>query len=407
MRVLILGGDGYLGWPTAMRFARKGHEVMVVDNFTKRRLELELGITPLIPITTLHRRVETFNAISGRSIALRVGDLLNHRFVYNLFDEFEPDTVIHYGEQPSAPYSMHSRSTAFFTQYNNVLGTLNVLFAMQHTKKDCHLIKLGTMGEYGTPNIDIEEGYIEIEYRGRRDLLPYPKQPGSFYHLTKVHDSHNIMFATKVWGLRATDLNQGVVYGIDTEETKLHPNLATSFHYDEIFGTVLNRFCTQAVLGTPLTVYGRGGQRRGFLNIIDTLKCVEIAALNPPKPGRMRVFNQFTEVFSVNELAGIVKRCAEQLGMRVETSHVENPRIELEEHYYNPTCSSLLELGLEPTFLAEELINSMLKKTEEYKDRINPEIIQMGVLWRARSSSEFTSSLGLSHHVEGDGGPLT
>lgn len=385
MRIIVLGADGYLGWPTCMYFAKKAHEVMAVDNFAKRQWEFENGITPLIPIATLHRRVEVFKEVTGKEIILRIGDILNHRFVYKIFEEFYPDVVIHFAEQPSAPYSMKGRANAFYTQYNNVLGTLNVLFGMHHIlKDDCHLIKLGTMGEYGTPNIDIEEGYIEIEHKGRKDLLPFPMQPPSFYHLSKVHDSNNIRFATKIWGLKATDLNQGVVYGIETEETKLHPELATSFHYDEIFGTALNRFCVQAVAEHPITPYGKGLQKRGFLNIVDTLQCIELAALNPPEPGFMRVFNQFTEIFTIKELAEIVKKCAEQKGLKAEIQHIPNPRIEMEEHYYNPVHTKLLELGLKPTLLKETLINSMLDKIIEHKHRINKKIIVMNIKWKQK-----------------------
>src|SRR5207302_9459050 len=191
------------------------------------------------------------------------------------------------------------RGRAVQTQRNNVLGTLNVLHALTKYVPEAQLVKLGTMGEYGTPNIDIEEGWLDVELNGRSDRLPFPKMPGSFYHLSKVHDSHNIHFACRVWGLAATDLNQGVVYGIATDETELHPELRTSFHYDAVFGTALNRFCAQAVAGVPLTVYGAGGQKRGFLNIRDTLECVRLAAENPAERGEVRVFNQFTEVFSV------------------------------------------------------------------------------------------------------------
>ena len=306
MKILVLGGDGYLGWPTAMHFANRGYEIAVFDNFVKRKWELENGITGLLPIATLHERVRIFKDVTGRDIKLYVGDLLNHRIIYKVLNDFEPEVIIHYAEQPSAPYSMLGRASAVETQYNNVIGTLNLLFAIQHTKPKAHLIKLGTMGEYGTPNIDIEEGYIEIHHKGRSDRLPFPKMPGSFYHLSKVHDSNNIMFACRIWGLKATDLNQGVVYGIETEETKLHPKLATNFHYDEIFGTALNRFCVQAVIGHPLTVYGKGKQTRGFLNIVDTLQCVQLAAENPPENNEMRVFNQFTEVFTVKALAELV-----------------------------------------------------------------------------------------------------
>ena len=319
---------------------------------------------------------------------MKVGDLTNHRFIYGALEEFQPEAIVHYAEQPSAPYSMQGREHAVFTQHNNVVGTLNLLFAMAKHCPDAHLVKLGTMGEYGTPNIDIEEGYLEVSHKGRSDKLPFPKQPGSFYHLSKVHDSHNIMFACRVWGLRATDLNQGVVYGIDTEETKLHPLLRTSFHYDDVFGTVLNRFCVQAVAGIPLTVYGKGGQKRGFLNIRDTLQCVELAARNPAAEGECRVFNQITELFTVNELAQIVQRAASDHGLDVSIDHLPNPRVELEDHYYNPTHTKLLELGLEPHLLSNVLVDQMMGYISAVKQRIDASTIQPRVSWRAKSQIE-------------------
>src|SRR5256714_2990266 len=211
------------------------------------------------------------------------------------------------------------------TQQNNVINTLNVLWAMRDLTPDAHLVKLGTMGEYGTPNIDIEEGYIEIEHNGRSDRLPFPKLPGSLYHCSKVHDSTNIHFACRVWGLRSTDLNQGVVYGIDTEETTLDPRLATRFDYDEVFGTALNRFCLQAVIGHPLTVYGTGGQTRGYLNIVDTLACVDLATLNPADAGEYRVFNQFTEQFSIVELAEVLQRAGQEDRLGVTGGPLQDP----------------------------------------------------------------------------------
>ncbi|HWP93504.1 MAG TPA: NAD-dependent epimerase/dehydratase family protein [Thermodesulfobacteriota bacterium] len=381
MRILILGGDGYLGWPTAMYLSKKGHSVGVVDNFAKRRWEMELNVEPLIPIRTLHDRVEAWREVTGKTIEVYIGDLVNYPVVEEIFKHFKPDAVVHYGEQPSAPYSMMDHNRSVFTQVNNIAGTLNVLWAMRQNVPDCHLVKLGTMGEYGTPNIDIEEGFIEITHNGRKDTLPFPKQPGSFYHLSKVHDSHNIMFACKVWKLRSTDLNQGVVYGIETDETKLDERLSTSFHYDETFGTALNRFCVQAVCGIPLTVYGEGGQSRGFLNIRDTLQCVELALLNPPKTGEYRVFNQFTEVFSVTQLAELVKSQAEKHGFKVGIKNMANPRIEAEQHYYNPKHTKLMDLGLKPHYLSDVLINSMLGIIKNHSQRIKEEIILPKITW--------------------------
>src|SRR5688500_7975549 len=313
MRILILGGDGYLGWPTVMLFSARGHEVSVVDNFSRRRWHTENGTDSLTPIASLDDRVDAWREKSGSSIRTFVGAMEDAEFVDHVIAATSPEAIVHYAEQPSAPYSMRSREAAVETQYTNVIGTLNLLFAIRDQVPDAHLVKLGTMGEYGTPNIDIEEGFIEIEHKGRKDTLPFPKLPGSLYHLSKVHDSHNIHFACRIWGLAATDLNQGVVYGIQTPETDLDERLCTRFDYDEVFGTALNRFCVQAVIGHSLTVYGRGGQTRGFLNIRDTLQCVELAVTNPAQRAEFRVFNQFTEQFTVMELAELTKRTGEEM----------------------------------------------------------------------------------------------
>jgi UDP-sulfoquinovose synthase len=391
MRVLILGGDGYLGWPTAMRFSGQGHEVAVVDSFARRRWVEEAGSHSLTPITSLEERIQAWGEVSGRDIEPYVGDISEGTFVSDVVLDFEPDSIIHYGEQPSAPWSMKSVDHAVVTQANNVIGSLKLLWAMRDHAPDAHLIKLGTMGEYGTPNIDIEEGFIEIEHKGRTDTLPFPKLPGSLYHLSKVHDSHNIHFACRVWGLRATDLNQGVVYGIETPETRLDDRLITRFDYDELFGTALNRFAVQAVIGHPLTVYGKGGQTRGFLNIVDTLQCVSLTAENPPAPGEYRVFNQFTEVFNVADLAEKVRHAGGELGIDVQVDHVHNPRLELEEHYYNPTHTKLLELGLQPTLLSETLIESMLEVIRRHRDRVIAEVIDPVTLWRREPAGELAT----------------
>ncbi|HUY74132.1 MAG TPA: NAD-dependent epimerase/dehydratase family protein [Candidatus Dormibacteraeota bacterium] len=381
MRILILGGDGYLGWPTAMRFSARGHEVAVIDNFLRRRYHLEQASDSLTPIRSLEERVGAWYELYGKRIEAHVGDITDYDFFEPIVRDFHPDAVIHYGEQPSAPWSMRNRRAAVETQQNNVIGTLNLLFALRDHAPDCHLIKLGTMGEYGTPNIDIEEGFIEIEHKGRKDLLPYPKQPGSFYHLSKVHDSHNIMFACRVWGIRATDLNQGVVYGIETEETRLDDRLITRFDYDESFGTALNRFSVQAVIGQALTVYGKGGQTRGYLNIRDTLQCVELTAANPAAAGEYRVFNQFTEQFTVMQLAEVVQRAASELGIEVKIAPIPDPRVEKEEHYYNAVHTKLTELGLKPHLLSEELVESMLTSIGKYRDRVIQSAIIPKIKW--------------------------
>jgi UDP-sulfoquinovose synthase len=387
VRILILGGDGYLGWPTAMHFSDSGHDVAVVDNFSRRAMSIELGASSLTPIQSLQERIVAWREATGRDIDVRIGDLTDPYFVDDTFKEFGPDAIVHYGEQPSAPYSMISRKHAVLTQRNNVEGTLNVLFAMRDITPNAHLVKLGTMGEYGTPNIDIEEGYIEIEHKGRKDVLPYPKLPGSLYHLSKVHDSHNIHFACRIWRLRATDLNQGVVYGIRTDQTDLDERLCTRFDYDEVLGTALNRFCVQAVVGYPLTVYGRGGQTRGFLNIIDTIQCIDLAVANPAEEGDLRVFNQFTEQFSVRDLAEQVQRVGDGMGMNVVIDKMDDPRIEAEEHYYNATHTRLMELGLKPHLLTDEVVAHLLETIQRYKDRILFGPIAPKTRWDPRSTS--------------------
>ena len=382
MRILILGGDGYLGWPTALRFSARGHEVSVVDNFARRRWVEGAGSDSLTPIADLETRIAVWEELSGDRIRSFLGTVEDGEFLDEVVAETKPDAVVHYGEQPSAPYSMISRQTAVETQQANVVGNLNLLFSMRDHVPDAHLVKLGTMGEYGQPNIDIEEGYIEIAHNGRSDTLPFPKIPGSMYHLSKVHDSHNIHFACRIWGLRATDLNQGVVYGIQTDETKLDERLLTRFDYDEVFGTALNRFCLQAVIGQPLTPYGKGGQTRGYLNIVDTLQCVELAVLHPAEAGEFRVFNQFTEQFSVVELAEIVRHAGSEVGLDVRIEHVDNPRVELEEHYYNARHTKLMALGLQPHLLSETLIESMLETIGRYQDRVIVDHIQPATRWR-------------------------
>ncbi len=382
MRVAVLGGDGYCGWATALYLSNKGHSVAIVDNFCRRQWDHELGVQTLTPIRPLSERLRVWQQLTGNIIPLFVGDVMDYDFLSAVIKDFEPEAVVHFAEQRAAPYSMIDRKHAVFTQVNNVVGTLNLLFALREFQPDCHLIKLGTMGEYGTPNIDIEEGYITIEHNGRRDTVPYPKQPGSFYHLSKVHDSHNIMFACKAWGLRATDLNQGVVYGTISDEVALDEALINRFDYDEVFGTVLNRFCVQAAIGHPLTVYGKGGQTRGFLDIRDTVRCVEIACLNPAAQGECRVYNQFTEQFSVLDLAGIVQTAGARLGLTIQVDHIADPRVEAQEHYYNAKHSKLIELGLEPHLLSDSLLDSLMNVALKYRDRIDPTVMLPRVNWR-------------------------
>jgi len=391
MKIAVLGGDGYCGWATAL-YLKKGHQVAIVDSLIRRHWDNELGVQTLTPIQTLPERLRAWHDLTGKTIESYVGDITEFEFLGSFIREFSPDAVIHFAEQRSAPYSMIDRRHAVGTQVNNVVGTLNLAFALREFKKDCHLIKLGTMGEYGTPNIDIEEGYIEIEHNGRKDTLPFPKQPGSFYHLSKVHDSHNIAFCCKIWGLRATDLNQGVVYGTVTDETLLGESLINRFDYDEVFGTVLNRFCVQAAIGHPLTVYGKGGQTRGFLDIRDTVRCIEIACLHPAAPGEFRVFNQFTEQFSVLDLANAVQSAAKELGLKVEIDHLPDPRVEAEAHYYNAKHSKLIDLGLQPHLLSSSLLDSLMNIAIRYKDCVDLSVMMPQVNWRNATNDRIRSS---------------
>src|ERR1700756_2416372 len=382
MRVIVLGADGYLGWPTSLHLSARGHDVIAADNLIRRRWDVLCGTESLVPIASMKRRVERWKALTGREIKWERLDLTSLADTTALITQYQPEAIVHFAEQRSAPYSMISARHAVETQVNNVVGTLNLLFALRESAPDCHLVKLGTMGEYGTPNIDIGEAFIEIEHNGRKDRLPYPKQPGSFYHLSKVHDSHNIHFVCRIWGLRATDLNQGVVYGTGIPESEMHPELRTRFDYDDVWGTVLNRFCSQAAVGSPLTVYGKGGQTRGFLDIRDTVRCIELACLNPAARGECRVYNQFTEQFSVMDIALKVKEAGKDLGLKVEIDHIPDPRVEAEQHYYNAKHSKLLDLGLQPHYLSDSLLDSLMNITLKYRDRVDTTVLLPQVNWR-------------------------
>jgi UDP-sulfoquinovose synthase len=381
MKVLVIGGDGYCGWATALYLSNRGYEVGILDSLVRRHWDNELGLETLTPIAPIQQRLQRWQDLTGKSIDLFIGDITNYEFLKKVLHQFEPNALVHFGEQRSAPFSMIDREHAVLTQVNNVVGTLNLLYAMREDFPDCHMVKLGTMGEYGTPNIDIEEGYITIEHNGRKDTLPYPKQPGSMYHLSKVHDSHNINFACRTWGLRATDLNQGIVYGVLTEETGMDEMLINRLDYDGVFGTALNRFCIQAAIAHPLTVYGKGGQTRGFLDIRDTVRCIELAIANPAAPGEFRVFNQFTELFSIGDLALMVKKAGNAIGLNVEINHLYNPRVEKEEHYFNAKNTKLLDLGLQPHYLSDSLLDSLLNFAVKYQQRVDHQQILPKVSW--------------------------
>jgi len=381
MNVLILGGDGYLGWPTAMDFAAAGHEVTVVDNYLRRKIAEETDSEALIATPSLSERARIFEARTGHKIAVRIADLTDPDVMYELVRESRPDCVVHYAEQPSAPYSMRGLREARLTFQNNLDVTFNLIWAVKDLAPDAHIVKLGTMGEYGTPNIDIEEGWIEIEHKGRKDTFLFPRAAGSLYHTTKVLDTDLLWFYVRTYGLRVTDLMQGPVYGLSTDQADLDPALCPNFHYDDIFGTVVNRFLVQAVAGVPLTVYGKGGQTRGYLNLRDTLQCIRLAADNPAGKGELKIYNQLTETFSVNDIAAKVKSVGDAMGLSVEIRSIDNPRKEREEHYYNPTHSGLIELGLKPHYMTDDVVAAMLERILANKGRIDPARIMPRVRW--------------------------
>lgn len=392
--VLILGGDGYLGWPTAMYFSARGYLVTVVDNYLRRNACTELDTGMLYPVPTLVQRAKLWYEKTGKEIKVVIGDLTQPEIMRGLFEgrvsydwavnsrfSGTPETVIHYAEQPSAPYSLIDYHYADVTVVNNLRVTNNLMWALRDFSRDTHMIKIGTMGEYGTPEIDIEEGWIEIEHKGRKDKFLFPRQGGSIYHTTKVMDTDLLWFGVRMWDLRVTDLMQGPVYGIDTDESKIDDQLRPIFNYDEIFGTIVNRFITQAVVGYPLTVFGKGGQTRGYLNITDTLQCVHKSAVSPANPGELRIFNQIMETFSANELAEKVQRVGEARGHEVNIDHLENPRKEKEIHYYNPVYQGLVDIGVEPHFLTDEVIDGIFQVVEQYRDNVRKDVIFRGIKW--------------------------
>lgn len=381
MRVMILGGDGYLGWPTAMSLRCAGHEVLAIDNYFRRKVAAATLSDALIPCPRLLERAAIFQQMTSHIIAVAEGDCCDFEFLSDQFRRFAPDAVVHFAEQPSAPYSMMGYHEARTTLSNNLTTTLNVIWAVLSHAPHCHIIKLGTMGEYGTPNIDIEEGWITIEHHGRHDRFLFPRQGGSLYHTSKVLDTDLLWFYVRAYGMSVTDLMQGPVYGLSTNEADMHPQLLPNFHYDDIFGTVVNRFLVQAVAGIPLTVYGKGSQVRGYLNLRDTLQCISLAAGTPPRKGELRILNQFTETFSVNELAERIQRVSAGMGLRVSIQHVDNPRREKEEHYYNPAHHGLLDLGLDPHLMTDEVLAEMLDKVCAHRGRIVANRILPRVRW--------------------------
>lgn len=369
MLVVVGGADGYIGWPLMLHLASRGHKVVGVDNFVTRKRVREVGSFSGIPIASMKRRVELAKKYLNVDITFVEGDLTDYEVVRGIFKRFEVDAFVHLGEQRSAPYSMIDVHHAVMTQTQNIASTLNIVYAMAEMSPKTHLVKMGTMGEYGTPNIDIPEGFFEIEYKGRKDRLPFPRMASSWYHWSKVHDSGNLMFANKIWGLSITDVMQGVVYGTRTSEITEEP-LHTRFDFDEVWGTALNRFCVQTVLGLPMTVYGTGGQTRGFISLTDSIQCLRILVEKPASDGEYRVLNQFDEPYSIKDLATKTYKVAQKLGFNPEIRNFPNPRVESEHHYYNPIHEKLYELGYRRTRKLEAELENMLTDLDRYKDRL-------------------------------------
>lgn len=394
MRILILGLDGYIGYPLALHLLRKGHVVAGLDNGSRRQRVDALGSKSLTPILKMEGRHHYLRSMFGDYEGLHVMTLgnrdVNHT-LYGLLSQFRPNTIVHLAEQPSAPWSMYSREYARETQLENVLGTLDLLWGMREFSPDAHLVKLGTMGEYGTPPCDIPEGVVpgECLYDGilRRGLacpmegLPFPRSPGSIYHLSKVHDTHNIIFACNTWGLRSTDIMQGILFGVRVTGEEPNEEL-TRFDYDQFFGTVINRFCTQAIINHPLTIYGTGQQIRGFLPLKDSIQCLTIAIEKPPEKGEYRTLNQFENIYTIGNLAYKICVAARSLGIDASHSRIKNPRFESEDHYYRPRHQTLFNMGYEPTTDINGEITQLIEDILPHKDRVVKDVIMPTVTWR-------------------------
>ena len=386
-KVLITGIDGYSGWPLALHLLARGHEVVGIDNFVTRKRVREVGSWSATPIPSFARRQAAVKQLLGKEIGFHRGDLANFEFVRQVLETERPETIVHLAEQRSAPYSMIDVRHAVDTQVGNLAGTLHLLYAMREVAPSAHLVKMGTMGEYGTPNVDIPEGFFEIEYRGRQDRLPFPRQAGSWYHWSKVFDSGDVMFASRIWNLRATDVMQGVIYGIRTPEIT-DDRLFTRFDFDETWGTALNRFIAQAVLGLPITPYGRGDQRRGFLALEDSMQSLRIAIEQPAAPGEYRVLNQFDAAYSVNELAEVAARVAAEFGLRPTIEHPPNPRTEAEQHYYHPIHDRLAALGYRRTRELEDVVREIFRDLRRFRRRLEARrhVVMPAVQWASADS---------------------